>query len=230
MDRDKQIEIDPADESKPALVWDLPTRLFHWLLVSLVMVSFVTANIGGNAMEYHAWSGFTLLILLIFRVAWGFVGGREARFAAFVCGPVAVWRYAAALRRGKAPSHLGHNPMGGWSILAMLTSLGIQAGTGLFANDDIFTEGPLYAWVSRATSDGLTRIHRLNAELIVALVTLHVTAVLFYVFIKRENIVKPMITGFKPGHGAVPDPAGGGNWLAGVIAALAAGAVYLIVR
>jgi cytochrome b len=175
-------------------------------------------------------SGFTILALLLFRLVWGFVGGREARFATFVRGPAAVWRYAAALRQGKAPSHLGHNPMGGWSILAMLASLGVQAATGLFANDDILTEGPLYAWVSKATSDGLTRIHRLNAELIVALVALHLTAVLFYFFFKRENLVKPMITGFKPWRRAIPDSAGGGNWSAAAVIALAAGAVYLLVR
>jgi cytochrome b len=132
------------DHPVRVVVWDLPTRLFHWLLTIFVIISFVTGNIGGNAMQYHEWSGFVILVLLVFRLVWGFLGGRQSRFSAFVRGPAAVLRYATALIKGNSPPVLGHNPLGGWSILAMMLALFVQVGTGLFANDDILTEGPLY--------------------------------------------------------------------------------------
>jgi len=216
--------------SRRVLVWDLPTRLSHWLLVALVIISFVTGKIGGNAMRYHEWSGFTILALLLFRLIWGFVGSRESRFVTFVRGPSAVARYATTLLRGDSTSFLGHNPLGGWSIIAMLLALLAQAATGLFANDDIITEGPLFDWVSKATSDWLTRVHKLNQEVIIALVSIHVLAVLFYLFHKRENLVKPMITGVKEWHGTGPPPATGRNWMAALIVGLAGLAVYLLVR
>jgi cytochrome b len=212
------------------LVWDLPTRLFHWLLVVLVIISFITGNIGGNAMQYHEWSGFAILALLLFRLVWGFVGSRESRFMTYVRGPSAVLRYATTLLRRDSTPSLGHNPLGGWSIIAMLFCLLVQGVTGLFANDEIITEGPLFDRVSKATSDGLTRIHKLNEELIIVIVAIHVLAVLFYFFFKRENLVKPMITGVKEWSGVDPQPATGRSWIAAVIAGLAALAVYLLVR
>jgi cytochrome b len=215
---------------KKVSVWDLPTRLFHWLLVILVIVSFVTGNIGGNAMQYHEWSGFTILTLLLFRLAWGFVGSRESRFATFVVGPAAVVRYAATLLRRDSQHYLGHNPLGGWSIIAMLLALWVQVGTGLFANDDIVTEGPLYHWVSKAMSDWLTRVHNLNKTVIIGLVSIHVLAVLFYFFYKRENLLKPMLTGVKQWRGPIPESSTGRTWAAAPIAALAIVAVYILVR
>jgi len=212
------------------LVWDLPTRLFHWLLVIFVIISFVSGNIGGNAMKYHKWSGFTILVLLLFRLIWGFVGSGESRFATFAKGPSAVVRYSMTLLRRDSPRCLGHNPLGGWSIIAMLVALLVQAATGLFANDDIATEGPLYGWVSKATSDGLTRIHRLNQEVIIALVSIHLLAVLFYLIYKRENLVKPMIIGVKQWSGTEPRPAIGRTWIAAVITGLAGLAVYFLIQ
>ena len=216
--------------SRRVLVWDLPTRLFHWLLVVLVVISFVTVNIGGNAMQYHEWSGIAILALLLFRLVWGFTGGRESRFVAFIRGPSAVVRYATTLLGSDPARYPGHNPLGGWSIIAMLLALLAQAITGLFANDDIVTEGPLFDWVSKATSDVLTRVHKLNQEVIIVLVSIHVLAVLFHLFYKRENLVKPMITGVKEWRGIGSQPPTGSSWLAAVIAGLAALAVYLLVR
>lgn len=210
-------------------VWDLPTRLFHWLLVAFVATSFVTAEIGGNAMQIHEWSGFVILSLLIFRVGWGFFGSRTARFTDFVRGPKAVLSYAGGLLRKDSPPHFGHNPLGGWSIVAMLLTLFVQAGTGLFANDDILTEGPLYSWVSKATSDFITDIHQWNQGVIVALVAIHLLAILFYFLVKRENLVRPMITGVRPWNGTVEEPTGR-IWAAAVIALIAAVTVYLLVR
>ena len=216
----------PGVSGRPILVWDLPTRLFHWLLVTLVIAAFVTGKIGGFWMPYHMWNGTVILGLLVFRLAWGFVGGRYARFSAFVLGPGAVFHYVRTMLHRDAPKHLGHNPLGGWSVLAMLATLLVQAATGLFANDDIFVEGPLYLWVSKATSDWLTHLHILNQEVILLLVGVHVMAVLFYLIVKHENLIRPMFTGQKHWHGKGQSSA---NHLgmAALIAGLLASVVYV---
>ena len=179
-------------------VWDLPTRLFHWLMVIFVVVSLTTGMVGGNWMSYHLKSGFIILALLLFRLIWGFWGGRYSRFVSFVRGPDAVIRYAKTLFQNDTPKSLGHNPMGGWSVMAMLAALLVQVGTGLFANDDIATQGPLYGWVSKATSDWLSGIHVFNKGMILFLIALHLSAVLYYLLIKHDNLVVPMVTGLRP--------------------------------
>ena len=209
-------------------VWDFPTRLFHWSLVVLVIVSFVTGNIGGNLMTIHMWSGYGILALVLFRLAWGFVGGRQSRFVAFVRGPGKVLRYASESFRGESSPHLGHNPLGGWSIIAMLLALLVQVGTGLFANDDILTEGPLYPLVSKDVSDWLTDIHQANRIILASLLAIHVFAVFYYLIAKKENLLKPMVTGIKQWRGPA-DVSTGNPWLAIVIAALSAGVVYVII-
>ena len=212
----------------PVLVWDLPTRIFHWLLVALVAFSFYTGKTGGTLMQYHEWSGVAILVLVFFRVCWGFLGGAHARFTGFLKGPREVWRYATGLFGRDYQPHLGHNPMGGWSIVAMLAALLVQAGTGLFANDDIFTEGPLYAWVSKETSDWLTGIHHLNQNILLGLVALHLGAIVFHFVVKRENLVTPMLTGRKAWHEAAA-PAGGSWKRALVLAAALATGAYLVI-
>jgi len=179
-------------------VWDLPTRLFHWLIVIFVVISFTTGMLGGNWMSYHLKSGYIILTLLLFRLIWGFWGGRYSRFVSFVQGPIVVIRYAKTLFRKDTPKLLGHNPMGGWSVMAMLAALLVQTGTGLFANDDIATQGPLYGWVSKATSDWLTGIHIFNKGVILFLLSLHLSAVLFYLLFKHDNLIVPMVTGLRP--------------------------------
>jgi cytochrome b len=215
--------------SNKVLVWDLPTRLFHWLLVAGVIISFVTGNIGPNAMEFHKLSGYVILALLIFRLAWGFVGNPTARYSSFVKGPSTVFAHVATLLKKKDTPHLGHNPLGGWSIVAMLLVLSVQVATGLFANDDIFTEGPLYLWVSKETSDFLTGLHLINRIVTAAVLAIHVFAVLFYFFYKNENLIGPMITGVKRWHTDV-ESADGRHLLAAVIFGLASLAVYILVR
>ena len=158
------------DDSRSVKVWDMPTRLFHWILVVLVVASFVTGNIAGNLMTYHMLAGYGILGLVLFRLAWGFAGGRQSRFGSFVRGPGSVARYTADFIKGDSRPYLGHNPLGGWSIIAMLLGLLVQVGTGLFANDDIFTEGPFYPLVSKAVSDRLTDIHLVNRFILVFLV------------------------------------------------------------
>lgn len=210
-------------------VWDLPTRLFHWGLAAAVTGALVTGYLGGNWMVWHMRCGYAALALAVFRLVWGVAGGAHARFADFVRGPAAVWDYGRALIRGGAPRHLGHNPMGGWSVLAMLAAVLLQAVTGLFATDDIFIEGPLYPWVSGAAATLLTRIHRINQEVLIGLIALHLAAVFFYLIVKRDNLIGPMITGDKAWHAPVPPP-GGRLWLAAVVALLSGGGVYLLVR
>jgi cytochrome b len=193
MDRASQA----PDASATIKVWDAPVRLFHWLLVALVALSVTTGYLGGNAMRWHIWSGCAILGLLIFRLLWGFAGSTTARFAHFVRGPRAALAYARGLL-SRAPSHTpGHNPLGGWMVLALLASAALQAGTGLFSNDDIATEGPLYHLVSKTTSDSISAVHQVNAVVLLTLIGLHVAAVLYYLWYKREDLLRPMLTGVK---------------------------------
>lgn len=198
-------------------VWDLPTRLFHWALVGCVIASFVTQAIGGNAMVWHGRCGLAVLGLLVFRIVWGFAGSTYARFAQFVRGPAAIRAYL----RGEcnANGQVGHNPLGALSVLALLAVLGWLAATGLFANDDIAFNGPLYALVDKALSDRLTGLHKLAEPALIVLVCLHVAAIGFYVRIKRDNLVKPMLTGWKEDAAANAESAQGGGFVAFLIAA-----------
>jgi cytochrome b len=226
----------PADSveerSASVPVWDAPTRLFHWALVALVVVNVATGKIGGlRPMEIHMMSGYAILTLVLFRVAWGFVGGRHARFANFLTGlqPVAV--YLKDFFTGRPRRYLGHNPLGGWSVVAMLALLLLQAGTGLFANDDILSEGPLMRRVSKPTSDFLTYIHYLSSNVLIVILGLHVAAVFVYLA-RGENLIRPMITGVKRGPNGDPDDrrAAGSLGRALVVLALAAAAVWAIVN
>jgi cytochrome b len=213
-------------------VWDVPVRIFHWLLVALIVTSWVTSEIGGNAMTYHMWSGYTILTLAAFRVVWGFVGSQHARFADFIYGPGAVISYARGLLRLEPPYYTGHNPLGGWSVIVMLLSVLVQACTGLFANDDIATEGPLASRVSGDMSSLLTTIHRYNFYVLLTLVCLHVAAALFYLIVKRENLIGAMFTGRKqaPVTSGARDGRMASPWLAVVVFAAAAGVVAVVVN
>ena len=222
----------PVDEDEPTCrirVWDLPTRLFHWLLVLAVTVCFVTGAVGLTAMSLHMLSGLVVLGLLLFRLGWGVVGGQQSRFSAFVRGPRRVIRYAADMLHGSAPRYLGHNPLGGWSILAMLLALAVQAGTGLFASDDILTQGPLHHLVDSTLAYQLTRIHRYNRFVVAGLVAVHLLAVAFYLWVKRDNLLRPMITGKKdwPCH---VDASSGNGWVALVLAGLVTAGVSFLGR
>lgn len=211
-------------------VWDLPTRLFHWLLLALVVFSVVTGQfdsvLGAATLEWHKRSGLAILGLLLFRLAWGFAGGTHARFASFLRGPAAVAAYARAFARGEAPESAGHNPLGGWSVVAMLAALAVQAGTGLFlVQEDYGFEGPLARHVSGATASRLNAIHEANFWVIAALVALHVAAVLYYTIAKRQDLVGAMLSGHKRlPAGREAEASRGGGGLAAAAAALAAAA------
>ena len=218
----------PAKKVYSIKIWDIPTRIFHWLLVIFVFFSFITGKIGATAMKYHELSGFAVLSLVVFRLVWGFVGGQQSRFSAFVKGPATVFGYAASLLRNDSAHYIGHNPLGGWSIIAMLMSLLLQTGTGLFANDDILTEGPLYHLVSKQTSDCLTGLHHLNQKVLIVLIALHISAIMFYLIAKRENLLKPMITGKKAYEQKI-DSSWGNPLLALFLAVLVTAVGYLVI-
>jgi cytochrome b len=206
-------------------VWDLPTRVFHWALVSCVIGSFVTVKIGGNAMIWHGRIGVTVAGLLAFRLVWGFVGSTHSRFTEFVRGPREIQAYLRGQWQGA-----GHNPLGALSVLAMLGTLALLVLTGLFANDDIAFEGPLYALVGKEFSDRLAGIHRLIEPLIILLVVAHLGAIIFYVRFKKEVLIMPMVTGWKVMRSGMSgdrtgEKALGGGVLAFVVALLIALAV-----
>lgn len=174
-------------------VWDLPIRLFHWLLVLGIVLSFVTVKIGGNVMELHARVGYCVLTLIVFRICWGFIGSHHARFIHFVPSPKGLLNYLS----GKTKAGLGHNPLGALSVLALLFSIGLQAVTGLFANDDIAFEGPLAKHVSNGTVELLTSIHHQNEKILIILIVVHLCAIFYYQKFKGENLIKPMLLGDK---------------------------------
>jgi cytochrome b len=190
-----------TDRSTP--VWDLPVRLFHWSLALLVAFQYYSGNVGGNVMRWHMIAGYAILTLVLFRVGWGLGGSTTARFSHFVAAPRAVLEFARRFLARAPAVYAGHNPLGGWMVLALLAALAVQAGSGLFANDDISTEGPLAAMVSKAVSDRMTGIHVWTQWLLVALVALHVCAVLYHWRVLKENLIGAMFTGAKrlpPGH------------------------------
>lgn len=210
--------------------WDLPVRIFHWALVVLLVSQLVTASIGGNAMQFHAFGGYCALTLVVFRLLWGFLGGKHARFRDFVRGPGPVIRYAKSILRGPHPSHRGHNPLGGWSVLAMLASLLVQATSGLFASDDVMMEGPLAKHVSNRASEIATAIHDVNAAVLLALIAVHIAAVLFYLLAKKENLIVPMITGRSQSAAPGESARDGNVWLAALLLGCCAAIVYFVVR
>jgi cytochrome b len=176
-------------------VWDLPVRLFHWAIVILIFLAWATQEY--NQMEWHVWVGYTILTLLVFRIIWGFVGSDTARFRQFLGSPVAAFRHLAHIGQREPDYQIGHNAAGGWMVLLMLGLIGLQAATGLFSNDDANTEGPLMHLVSKDQSDWLSHIHYLNFKAIEAVIVIHVLAITLYAVMKRQNLVRPMITGTK---------------------------------
>lgn len=175
-------------------VWDLPTRLFHWSLVMLVAAAWASAEF--EKLALHMLIGQGILALLIFRVLWGFVGSETARFSHFLQGKSAIFGYMKTLgTRGGTP-HIGHNPLGALSVLAMLAFLLVQVATGLFSSAEILDEGPLAHLVGYETSRAIAGIHEGNFSIVLTLIGLHIAAIAFYLRWKRQNLVRPMIVGY----------------------------------
>ena len=184
-------------------VWDLPTRVFHWLLALSVIASLVSAKIGGNAMDWHLRFGPLVLALLAFRLSWGLVGGHWSRFGKLLYAPRTVWRYVRGHSRPDEQHEVGHSPLGSLSVWALLGFVALQVATGLVADDEIATVGPLNHLVSGALAERATHWHKNPGEwIVITLVALHLLAVLFYATVRRKNLVRPMIDGDKwlPAH------------------------------
>jgi cytochrome b len=175
-------------------VWDLPIRLFHWALVLIIIALYFTAAVFDSYLGWHMYLGVTVGGLVVFRVLWGLWGSETARFTQFVPGPRRLWHYLRHADREGV--RLGHNPLGALSVIALLLLLAAQVGTGLFAHDDAFNEGPFHDWVSSDTADWLTGVHKQLFYVLLGFITLHVLAVLFHVVVKRHDILRAMITGW----------------------------------
>lgn len=222
-----KIQIEPG--TKKIRIWDFPVRLFHWSLVLMFCISWITAKMGGNAMEYHMWSGYMILGLVLFRVLWGLLGSETARFSHFIHGPASVLSYVRTLLKPAYKPSMGHTPPGGWSVISLLLVLATQAISGLFSNDDIANEGPLYHLVRKSTSNFLSVVHQYSFNVLLGLVALHLAAIIFYHVKLRDNLIKPMITGFKVVAEITIEPKKSNLVFAIVLALLSAGSVYWIV-
>ncbi len=220
------------------LVWDVPVRLFHWTLALLLVVSYFTARAGGDWMKLHFWSGYAILTLLFFRIAWGFLGSTTARFSSFLKGPGAALTHLGHLLGRGRPRDAGHNPLGGAMVVVMMLAVLAQAATGLFAADTDMgmVNGPLALkvadkWVERATA-----FHSFWINVLLILVALHVLAVVFYLVWKRQNLIGAMFSGRKPADDVVEPGAATpkltfvSNRLAISLLLVSAALVYFIVR
>jgi cytochrome b len=213
------------------LVWDLPLRLFHWLFALSIGAAWATAKAGYDWMQVHFYIGYWIIGLLLFRIVWGFIGPRHARFSSFLETPPAVWRYARRLFDRHSPPSVGHNPLGGLMVLVMLLLVALQSATGLFCTDDVIWSGPYNASVSKATASVLSSVHSGNFNFILAAVALHVLAIFYYRVFKKQSLVSSMFTGYKPAALVPEHEAIRSSQLlkAIVVSALSAGIVYWIV-
>ncbi len=212
-------------------VWDISVRLFHWILVALIVALFITAEVLDDTIELHAILGRVVIVLVLFRVLWGIVGSSYARFAQFLRGPKAVLAYARSLLAREHMFIAGHNPLGGWMVVVLLAVVLTQAVLGLFANDDVLFDGPLSYLVSKDTSDLLTGLHKELFDILLVLVGLHIAAVIWHKLFKGENLLTPMFSGSKelpPGVDA-ENARGGSLLLALVLLAISAAGVYFVV-
>lgn len=205
-------------------LWDAPVRITHWLLVLLLGFSWWSAE--NHEMEWHRYSGYAILTLLLFRIYWGFAGSGNARFGTFIRRPSVVGAYARNLFTGPARRWPGHNPLGGWSVLALLTALAVQISSGLFTVDeDGLESGPLSDRVDFDTGRLFAEVHEISFTILQILVVLHVLALLFYFFVKKDNLLWPMIVGRKPLSADDDWPtlsfAPHWRWMVGIVAALA---------
>lgn len=173
-------------------IWDLPIRLFHWLLVITIALSYLTIEIGGVWADWHARLGALALGLIVFRVLWGFFGNKQARFSQFFPTPSRLIQYFKGQWQG-----LGHSPLGALAVFSLLGLTGVVVITGLFANDDITLFGPLYPLIDQSLSDWMTGIHAIAFNALLMVIGLHLLAIFFYWLVKKNNLVKPMLTGKK---------------------------------
>lgn len=205
--------------SSEHVLWDLPVRIFHWLIVVCIGLAWWSGEQGVN--DVHEWAGYALIVLVVSRIIWGFVGSEHARFSDFVRGPSALLRYL----RGEGSPTPGHNPLGALSVLALLLLMLVQAVTGLFNSDDILFSGPLYHAADGDLRDTLGLIHEVAFDLLLALIALHVLVVCYHQWVKKDGMISAMFrgrSGNKVGRSAPRQ-----SWKALLIVALVAAALWL---
>ncbi|RLQ21523.1 hydrogenase [Seongchinamella sediminis] len=200
-------------------VWDLPTRVFHWLLVLCVVLAWWSAEF--ERYDWHEWVGYALIVLVVTRLVWGLVGSVHARFSDFIAGPKRI----AAYLRGEGSPTPGHNPLGGWSVVALLALLLLQAVSGLFNSDDVLFSGPLYYAADSGFRDLMGSIHDLAFNVLLGLVALHVLVVCYHQFRKRDGMITAMIRGAAAGRQGRAAPVAA--WKALLLALLVAGLLWL---
>lgn len=215
-------------------VWDFPTRIFHWLLVATLVSQYLTVEVLDNAIQWHFYGGYFMMGLIIFRLLWGIMGAYYARFSAFIVSPAVALTYAKSLNTSHYKTSLGHNPLGAYSIIFVLTALITQTISGLFVSDDIFDSGPYYSAVSASTQDIMNWLHHNLFNAIWVFLVLHIGAMIFYKFKMKQDLVKSMLSGYKKindSNNESSEPIDTQNfWLrAFIFAGLSAGLVYMIV-
>ncbi|WP_158934865.1 cytochrome b/b6 domain-containing protein [Burkholderia sp. S171] len=194
MDADEPVNPQPT-ASRPVLVWDMPTRVFHWLVVVLAAAAYATSKL--NWMDWHVRIGETLLALVLFRLLWGFFGSETARFRSFLSGPAAAWRHLRHLFHREADVQVGHNSAGGWMVVLLLALLLGETLSGLYVNNDVADDGPLTQWVPASIANAITALHTILWDALLAAVVLHVLAIVVYAVAKGHNLLRPMLTGRK---------------------------------
>ena len=195
MDAHERVTRQKQPVHRPVLVWDVPVRLFHWLVVVLVPAAYVTLEL--NWIDWHVWIGEALLALVIFRLLWGCFGSETARFRRFVASPAAAVRHLRGLFRREPDLQVGHNAAGGWMVLLLLALLLAETLSGLYVNNDIANEGPLSQLVPAWLANAISALHGLVWDVLLAAVALHVLAIALYAVAKRHNLLRPMLTGYK---------------------------------
>ena len=210
------------------LVWELPVRLFHWSVVVLVAAAYLSWRL--NRMDWHVWIGYATLMAVLFRLLWGFFGGDCARFARFLAGPRAVLSHLRQALRREPDHQLGHNAAGGWMVMLLLALLLTETLSGLLVNNDIADEGPLSELLPARVANAITATHALGWDLLAAAIAVHVGAILVYAGFKRQNLVRPMLTGRKALPPELAAPRRGGAGRALVLLAISALAVAGLAR
>lgn len=210
-------------------MWDLPLRLFHWLLVATLAGSWLTQELGVQYMDWHIRLGYLAIGLVVFRLLWGFLGPRHARFSSFLHSPGAALHYARSWASGTVPVWAGHNPLGAWAVCAMLLLTAVQGASGLFNSDDILWSGPWHAAVPTAFADRMSWLHDFNFKLLLGLAGLHLAAIAAYWLRLRIDLVTAMITGRKRHLNEADGIRTQRLWCAIALAVFAALVVWLIV-
>jgi cytochrome b len=210
------------------VVWDGPTRLFHWIVVTLVAAAYLTWRL--NWMDWHARAGYALLTAVIFRILWGFFGSETAQFRRFLASPRAAFRHLAHALHREPDRQAGHNPAGGWMVLLILSLMFAEALTGIYVGNDVADEGPFTELTPAPIANAITALHSLLWDALLAAVALHLVAITVYIVVKGHDLLRPMITGRKrlPIH--IPPPRMAGLTRAAVLLGCSALAVTLLVN